>query len=483
MKIGEDVRISLRSIKKRPVESLLLILGVALGIGATAAGVSMITLAGKQSKKLLSSTNYREILVSIRETAEDMELPAVVYQETDVVLTTKDLRAREDVPELQYAYTSSRTRIRLGNFNFGFGGAQGGQGGQAGGGQTGGAQRGGQAGGAASEGSTPRAEIVPAPSGDDEAVEGQEAGQAEVDSETAATTQDEQSDEQAGDAEGDGDQPAGQAGGGFFNPGPAPVVDGPQPVLEEVFGYRVTPEFFSAWELYAAEGSLFSQADMDQNARLLVLGSELAPTLFEDGESLGRELLVQRQLFTIAGILEPTGTEFDTLAFMPERIFDISQVPAFARQFLNATLHFTVFDSDRLDEAKAQLTEWFDQTYGTGLVTISIPREEAQAARERSSRLVTVILFLAIAGLLIASVNVSNILLGRAMRKRKNVGILKALGATIRDVFGLFFIEAIIIGAGGAALGAGVSLVISRLMDAAITGGALVTGMLFSVFL
>lgn len=39
MKIGEDVRTSLRSIRKRPVESLLLIVGIALGIGATAAGV------------------------------------------------------------------------------------------------------------------------------------------------------------------------------------------------------------------------------------------------------------------------------------------------------------------------------------------------------------------------------------------------------------------------------------------------------------
>ena len=38
MNVGEDVRMSLRSIQKRPIESLLLVLGIALGIGATAAG-------------------------------------------------------------------------------------------------------------------------------------------------------------------------------------------------------------------------------------------------------------------------------------------------------------------------------------------------------------------------------------------------------------------------------------------------------------
>ena len=110
---------------------------------------------------------------------------------------------------------------------------------------------------------------------------------------------------------------------------------------------------------------------------------------------------------------------------------------------------------------------------------IGIPREKVETAQDRTSRLVSVILFLAVAGLLIASVNVSNILLGRAMRKRKNVGILKALGATIREVFGLFFFEALMIGAGGAVLGIGISIGISRLMAATVASGTLISIMLF----
>ena len=39
-----------------------------------------------------------------------------------------------------------------------------------------------------------------------------------------------------------------------------------------------------------------------------------------------------------------------------------------------------------------------------------IPREEVQQAQDRTSRLVTIILFLALSGLLIAGANVSNIL-------------------------------------------------------------------------
>jgi putative ABC transport system permease protein len=58
-----------------------------------------------------------------------------------------------------------------------------------------------------------------------------------------------------------------------------------------------------------------------------------------------------------------------------------------------------------------------------------------------------------------------NILFARAMRKRRSVGILKALGASSGDVFRLFFLEALIIGAAGAALGTGFSILLSVLMQ------------------
>ncbi len=276
-----------------------------------------------------------------------------------------------------------------------------------------------------------------------------------------------------------GERPEG--GFGDFDFGEEPVLEGPEPVLDEILGIRVSPEYFSAWNLHAAAGSLFTQEEMVMNKQVMVVGSNLAVTLCEDGESLGRELLAFRNLITIIGILEPTGTELDDMGFTPAQAVDIERIPQFARQFigLNTTLHYTVYEPDRLDEAKAQLGEWFTQKFGEGQVVISIPRAEVEAAQDRTARLVSVILFLAVAGLLIASVNVSNILLGRAMRKRKNVGILKALGASIRDVFGLFFLEALILGIAGAIVGTGISILISKLMAASMTGGAVLSSMLF----
>ncbi len=243
----------------------------------------------------------------------------------------------------------------------------------------------------------------------------------------------------------------------------------------------MSPEFFDAWGLFAVEGSLFTSSDMEKAAPVVVIGSELAKTLYEDGQSMGREILVRMQLYEITGILEPSGTVYDNMAFIPAFMPDLQAAGGMARMYRswNTSLHFTVAQPNRLEQARAQLATWFDQTYGAGLVNIQIPRVEAEATRDRNARLVTIILFLALSGLLIAAVNVSNILFSRALRKRKSVGILKALGASRGAVFWVFFLEALMIGIGGAILGTGLSFLQSDLIETTMGFGALSIWMLF----
>jgi len=265
-------------------------------------------------------------------------------------------------------------------------------------------------------------------------------------------------------------------------------MEGPKPVLEEMEGYAVSPEFFQAWDLHAASGSIFTLDDIADSQSVLVLGSNLAKNLFEDGESLGRQIVMRMEISEIIGILEPSGTEFDDMAFEPVFMPDIQGAAGeMMRRFIgwNTNLYFTVSDAARLDEAKSQLESYFNQTYGPGLVNIKIPREEVQQAEDRTSRLVTIILFLALSGLLIAGANVSNILFSRALRRRRSVGILKALGASIAAVFKMFFWESLFVSVGGAILGAGLSVALSKLMQttmdfAAISGFMLAAGVFIS---
>ena len=453
MKYREDLRMSVRSVIGRPAESLLLSLGVALAVGATSAGIALAGRTSEQSRELLSSTRYREIVVAAREDADEMDLPAQVQMSTELtVLTAADLEARTVTQAIQYAYLANRTGFRFGESGFGRGqGANQNQGNQNQGNQAQGQRpqaqtQGGQTQGAQRQGQP--AQGQPA-QGQQAQAQGQVQGQP-ADAQSSAS-------------------PAWE---------PVAAPEGPQPQLEFVEGLEVSPEFFAAWNLVAASGgSLFTTVDMDRGEPLLVLGSDLGATLFEDGESVGRQVLARNQLYRIIGVLEPSGTEMDELAFAPARIAG-SQFQGGRGSALRTNLRFTVDDPAQLDEARAQLVNWFDSSYGMSAVAISIPRDEAQATTDRNGRLATVILFLSLSALLIAAVNVTNIFFSRAVRKRRTVGILKAVGASIRQVFTVFFLEALAIGAVGAGVGFGLSALLSRLMEQTIGFGALQIGLI-----
>ncbi len=499
MNYREDLRMSVRSVIGRPAESLLLSLGVALAVGATAAGIALAGRTNEQSRELLSAPRYREIVVAAREDADEMDLPAQVQTSTEVsILTAADLEARSVTQAIQYAYLANRTGFWFGESGFRQGGGQNqsegqnqgqgtqGQGAQGQGTQTqtqtqtptptqsqGQAGQGGQASSGQSRGgqAAQQGQGGQAAGGQFQRQPGQ-GQQVQAQGQTQGQGQGQQA---------QGQQAQGQQADASTAASPEVVAapEGPQPQIDFVEGWEVTPEFFAAWGLAAAEGDVFQASDVDRGEPLLVLGSTLGATLFEDGESVGRQVLSRNQLYRIIGVLEPSGTEVDSLAFSPA-VIAAGQFQGFGGRFraLRTNLRFMVEDPDQLEEARAQLVNWFDSSHGVGAVAISVPREEAEATADRNGRLATVILFLALSALLIAAVNVTNIFFSRAVRKRRTVGILKAVGASIRQVFTVFFLEALAIGAVGAAVGLGLSALLSRLMEETIGFGALQIGLI-----
>ena len=139
-------------------------------------------------------------------------------------------------------------------------------------------------------------------------------------------------------------------------------------------------------------------------------------------------------------------------------------------KFVSPELHFMVSEAEDLDDAEFQIYRWFSMNHGN--ITITSPREQAEEANGRNSRLAAIILFLAGAGFLIASVNVSNILLSRTIRQFRNIGILKALGASAVDIFRLYFIESLFLSICGMLAGAGITALLSSVLSSGLGEGS-----------
>lgn len=414
MKTREDWTLSLRMLWAHPLESLLLVLGLAIAIGATTSGLAMVEKARVEGDALLQLPEYREIVVSSRESPDQMSSPAVLTQDEDINLSIDDLDAATLSPSIQYAYLAERTRLRFNTSNSNFG---------------------------------------------------------PPDAPEDATADDTENTKPVADAR---------------PPIEFASVDGPEPQLDEVSGYSVTADYFLAMNLNTQEGSLFTESDLEQGNKVVVLGSEIANTLFEDGESLNRQVASFDSIYTIIGSLEATGTSLDGMVFIPSLLAQDNTAALAIRGpggASNTTLHFSVSNATQLNSAADQLSNWFDNEYGLGNTATSVPRTAVEQAIDRKEKTAMITFILALAGLLIANVNVSNILYSRAIRRRKQVGILMALGASRRHIFNLFLSESgVVVGLGalaGMAIAIGFSALLTQMTGAAaLPFYAIVLGML-----
>lgn len=85
--------------------------------------------------------------------------------------------------------------------------------------------------------------------------------------------------------------------------------------------HGTTPAYFElrGWRL--AAGTLFTQADLDARAKVVVLGPTTAKQLFVGADPVGRTIRIQNVPFTVAGVLAPKGADDDDVAVMPLTTF------------------------------------------------------------------------------------------------------------------------------------------------------------------
>ena len=432
--LKEPIKIILRRFRDRTLESGLLIIAVALGIGAFSAGLSLIMNTIEFSNEIMRSPEYKELVISTRSDADEWGTPVIekLVQET-AVLTSADLDAAELAPDVEWAYVQNYSRLHLitsDSNNFG------------------------------------PPEDMQAPEGDAPADDSQN---------DEAPRFQSLSDEEIAAAEAD-----------------SSIIIAE---IDEVSGYEVTLQFFNSWEISAAAGSLFSESDLSSTDNVIVLGTGLAKLLAGDEMDitnlLGKKLLARDGYQTIIGILDPVSDNYDMQFFAPYKD-QTGGMDGFRRMAMNTQLRFAVSDSKSLDSTAVLLGDWFTSQFGEGQVVISNPRAEAEQLVARNTGISLLILFLSAAGFFIALVNVSNILMSRVLRMKKNVGILMALGASKKSIRNLFLTEAVMLAVAGGIAGALLAIPLSGYMETAagieagswlyITIGAVLAGVMTTLF-
>ena len=254
---------------------------------------------------------------------------------------------------------------------------------------------------------------------------------------------------------------------------PLQLIAGAQNMNARVTG--ATPEYQQVYNLQTMDGAFFSQYDYQRGAKVAVLGSNVKETLFNGVDPIGQLLRMGNNIVRVIGVLETKGASKispDDAVLIP--LTALQQMVAQPRtnqgERVVNLITLTVSDLEQASYVVDEITSLLRSRHqlGPGLDDDFRITSLEEIASTVSEAVGTMTFFLgAIAGisLLVGGIGVMNIMLVSVIERTREIGILKALGARERDIWGQFLIEAAFLTLAGGIIGVILGWIISAVVN------------------
>jgi putative ABC transport system permease protein len=243
--------------------------------------------------------------------------------------------------------------------------------------------------------------------------------------------------------------------------------------------YGVTPDLATAANLRVTSGRYLTQGDMEQRARVCVVGAEVARQFFPLEDPRGKTLRIDRTPFTVVGVLAPIGLAGGAGAALIGRDLNLDvHIPmatardAFGDLVLRGssgsfqassvevsevyvsvpTRERVIPDADRL---RLIIKNRHRNQTDVGII---VPYELLENARKTAMTYNLIFGAIAAISLLVGGIGIMNIMLASVTERIREIGIRRALGATRRHILWQFLVETGVLSAIGGAIGVAVGV-------------------------
>jgi putative ABC transport system permease protein len=213
-------------------------------------------------------------------------------------------------------------------------------------------------------------------------------------------------------------------------------------------------------------GSFFDETQVRTTARVVVIGSTVATTLFGDAEAALRQpIRINHQTFKVIGVMQPVGEPFDNDAVMPLNT---------ARRYISGggdKLNQIIVQASQASAVPATENEVIRTLTDRHRIKDPAKRDfEVQSLRSRLDNFNQILRILTIftasvaaISLVVGGIGVLNIMLVSVTERTREIGIRKAIGATRRAILQQFLIESVVLAGLGGVIGILVGVGLSKL--------------------
>ncbi|WP_158218569.1 ABC transporter permease [Synechococcus sp. 1G10] len=219
-----------------------------------------------------------------------------------------------------------------------------------------------------------------------------------------------------------------------------------------------TADYLGVKNEAVSRGRFFSSEEVEQTARVVVLGSSIAKRFFPDGKPVGQTMAIKNMSFRVIGVMRPKGsldkTSPDEFVYVPLSTFslflrgtmagigipvDYIEIAAVSKQQVNDA----IFQATNLLAARRGVRDF--------AVAPNIPYKDLIA--QVSSTLTIFLAVLAGISLIIGGIGIMNVMLVTVSERTSEIGLRKAIGATNGSILLNFLIEATLLSASGGVIG------------------------------
>jgi putative ABC transport system permease protein len=234
--------------------------------------------------------------------------------------------------------------------------------------------------------------------------------------------------------------------------------------LDSISLSGTSPDFLTVRDLTVASGRFYTDEDVANKKKVIVLGSDLAEELFGTTNPVGESILVEYTRMTVIGVMEPKGTvgevDYDSRAYIPISVM----LAKFARTpFSRITgdsirMVFVQVDPDaNMDNVILQiqilLAKRHNVSLDSGSFSITTQQDIIETQESTTAAFRSLLAWVAGVSLIVGGIGIMNIMLVSVTERTREIGLRQSVGATPNDIRGQFLTEALLMSLVGGMLG------------------------------
>lgn len=229
----------------------------------------------------------------------------------------------------------------------------------------------------------------------------------------------------------------------------------------------VMENYASISNLSINAGQFISETNNDSKEKVCVLGSDVAKEIFGSAtDAVDEEIFIDGRPYVVLGVLNEMGTVAsgispDTAIFIPYQ----TGIKYITGTKISPTLTVISEDVDRIDHVVENVESVLLDCYPNTEFTISDAGTKMEAASASNKTLQLLLVSMAVIVFIVGGIGIMNVLFVSVKERTNEIGILKAMGCSRKDILLEFLFEAAGISLVGATMGVLLSLGITPLVE------------------